>query len=62
MGLRNVRYAGTQSRVSYLIGFSRHRVPVATVERFNETYRKLARAGEIRRILKPYRMEPAPQE
>lgn len=62
MGLRNVRYAGTQSRVSYVIGFSRLRVPVATVERFNETYRKLVRTGEIRRILKPYRMESAPPE
>lgn len=60
MGLKNVRYAGTQSRVTYVIGFSRLRVPAATVERFNEAYRRLIRSGEIRRILKPYRLEPAP--
>lgn len=62
MHLRNVRYAGAQSQVAYVIGFSALRVPMATVERFNEAYRRLLRSGEVRRILKPYRMEPAPLE
>lgn len=60
MGLRNVRYAGMQSRVTYHVGFSKARVTKAQVERFNEAYRKLLRSGELRRILAPYRLEPAP--
>lgn len=62
MGLKNVRYAGNQSQVRYIVGFSRLQVSASTVERFNETYRRLLKAGEIRRILKPYRLEPAPLE
>ncbi len=60
MGLRNVRYAGMQSQVKYVVGFSKALVPKATLERFNGAYRKLLRTGAIRRILAPHRMEPAP--
>lgn len=62
LGLKNVRYAGMQSKLKYFIGFSKTTVPKATVDKFNETYRKLWVSGEIPRILKGYGLEPSALE
>jgi len=62
LGLKNVRYAGMQSKLKYFIGFSKTSVQKATVDKFNETYKKLYRSGEIPRILKGYGLEPSALE
>jgi hypothetical protein len=59
LSLQHVRYAGTHSTLDYFVGFSKSGVPMAAVVKFNQAYRKLHRAGEIKKLLKVYGMEPA---
>lgn len=57
--LKNVRYAGMQSKLNYYIAFSRANSPKGTVDKFNEVYKKLYQSREIQKLLKGYGMKPA---
>jgi polar amino acid transport system substrate-binding protein len=59
IGLKNLRYAGKQSDLNYYIGFSKEFTPAGAVDKFNAAYKRLYQSGEIQRILKSYKLDPA---
>jgi len=59
LGLKNVRYAGSQKRLKYYVGFSKAHTDKALVDRFNAAFNKLHAQGAIQKILVSYGMEPS---
>ena len=55
--LKNIRYAGTHTRLKYYIGFSKKHTDKQLVDDFNETFKQLHKAGVIQKILADYHME-----
>lgn len=51
LGLSNIRYAGQHRSLSYYVGFSKQKVPLALVEKFNETYMRLIEQGDVRSVM-----------
>lgn len=49
--LKNIRYAGTQKRLKYYIGFSRKHTDRQLVDAFNEAFKQLDKEGIIQKIL-----------
>ncbi|GIX48213.1 MAG: hypothetical protein KatS3mg131_2424 [Candidatus Tectimicrobiota bacterium] len=56
--LTNIRYAGSQQRLKYYIGFSKKHTDKKLVDRFNQALLALYRRGKAQEILKAYNMEP----
>lgn len=61
LGLANIRYAGDHKELKYYIGFSKKYVDKSTVDKFNETFLRLHREGEIEKILAKYKMSHVPE-
>ncbi len=59
LGLQNIRYAGSQKKLSYYIGFSILYNDKATIDQFNAAFMTLHKKGQIKKILKNYNMEPS---
>lgn len=55
--LKNIRYAGLQKQLKYYIGFSQEYTDKKIVDQFNATFKKLHKAGIIKKILAGYNME-----
>ncbi|BCS98956.1 hypothetical protein DSLASN_45880 [Desulfoluna limicola] len=60
-GLQNIRYAGTQKRLEYYIGFSRTHTDRQLVDAFSEAFKQLDKKGIIRKILAEHRLK-APEQ
>ncbi len=58
LGLINLRYAGTQKKLDYFIGFSKKTVDKKLLFRFNSVLVKLHQSGETKKILDYYNIEP----
>lgn len=56
LGLSNIRYAGKHRSLSYYVGFSKQRVPLTLVEKFNQAYARMIDQGEIRSIMANHSM------
>jgi len=59
LNLKNIRYAGKHIDLDYFIGFSKEFNEKAIVDRFNQGFMELYKAGEIKKILDMYYLEPA---
>ncbi len=56
MGLNNTRYSGMHRGLSYYVGFSKQRVPLWVVKRFDAAYQQLVNQGAIMTILANHSM------
>ena len=55
--LSGIRYAGTQRKLDYYIGFAKAHVEKSLVNRFNKMFIQLYKNGEINKILNKYQMQ-----
>lgn len=56
LGINNTRYAGKHRGLSYYVGFSKQRVPLWVVKRFDRTYKKLVDQGAVMAIMANHSM------
>lgn len=56
LGLNNIRYSGMHRGLSYYVGFSKQRVPLWVVQKFDKAYKQLVDEGAVMSILANHNM------
>lgn len=54
--LNNIRYSGMHRGLSYYVGFSKQRVPLWVVQKFDKAYKQLVDEGAVRSIMASHNM------
>ncbi|MGD9367372.1 MAG: DUF1566 domain-containing protein [Desulfobacteraceae bacterium] len=56
LGLNNIRYSGMHRGLSYYVGFSKQRVPLWVVQKFNKAHKQLVDEGAVMSIMANHSM------